>query len=96
MFKFEDYPKIKKFKCPCCGNYTLDEDPEPFFLTYEICPVCKYEVDDYIQGGGANVNSLALCQENYKKYGVSDLCSINSVRKPFPDELPENNEPALK
>ena len=88
--------ETKKYKCPCCGNYTLDEDPEPDFFTYEICPVCYYEVEDYYEGGGANVLPFKECQENYKKYGATNLRYIKHVRKPFPEELPENNEPKNK
>ncbi|MBR6696484.1 MAG: hypothetical protein IKL70_08750, partial [Oscillospiraceae bacterium] len=32
-----------KYQCPCCRNYTLDE--EPYNHTYEICPVCFWEDD---------------------------------------------------
>ncbi|MBQ6093927.1 MAG: hypothetical protein IJL09_00855, partial [Lachnospiraceae bacterium] len=32
--------KGKKFRCPCCGFYTLEE-----VGTYEVCPVCYWEDD---------------------------------------------------
>ena len=30
---------IELYKCPCCGQYTLEEDYED---SYEICPVCGW------------------------------------------------------
>lgn len=51
---------MKKYKCPCCGFYTLNEEPPG---TYEICPICNWE-DDIVQyndpdyEGGANIISL--------------------------------------
>ena len=31
---------IELYKCPCCGQYTLEEDYED---SYEICSVCGWE-----------------------------------------------------
>lgn len=50
----------KKFKCPCCNNVTLQAPPPG---TYEICPVCNWEDDEYQYNnpnfsGGANKLSL--------------------------------------
>ena len=51
---------MKKFKCPCCANHTLSEEPPG---TYEICSLCHWE-DDNVQysnpdyKGGANKMSL--------------------------------------
>ena len=51
---------MNKFKCPCCENYTLEEEPPG---TYEICRICYWE-DDGVQynnpdyKGGANEMSL--------------------------------------
>jgi len=56
-----------KYKCPCCGNNTLEEEPPG---TYEICKVCKWE-DDEIQfknpdyEGGANKISLDEARRIY-------------------------------
>lgn len=56
---------MKKYQCPCCGNYTLHEKPPG---TYEICEVCNWE-DDEIQfmdptySGGANL----LCLQDARK-----------------------------
>ncbi|MBA4688759.1 MAG: hypothetical protein H2184_16650 [Candidatus Galacturonibacter soehngenii] len=59
-----------KFKCPGCGNYTLDEEAPG---TYEICEICNWEDDDtqfyaHDYKGGANEMSLRQAQENFKKY----------------------------
>ena len=62
-----------KYKCPCCGYKTLDEEPPE---TFDTCPVCSWE-DDRVQyydndyKGGANRVSLNEAKENFKKYGVS-------------------------
>lgn len=57
---FKPINNKKKFKCPCCGNLTLNEEPPG---TYDICDICGWE-DDEIQfdnpdyEGGANTLSL--------------------------------------
>ncbi len=64
---------MKKFKCSCCNNFTLESKPPG---TFEICPVCYWE-DDNVQfedpdyEGGANEVSLNRARENYIKTGVS-------------------------
>lgn len=56
-----------KYKCPCCGNKTLSEEPP---RTYQICLICKWE-DDEIQfsnpdyKGGANKMSLNEARKMY-------------------------------
>ena len=54
-----------KYKCPCCGNYTLLEMPPG---TYEICEICNWEDDevqykDPMYAGGAN----KLCLNDARK-----------------------------
>jgi len=62
-----------KYKCPCCENYTLSNEPPG---TFEICPVCSWE-DDNVQfddpnyEGGANHICLNDARENYKKWAQS-------------------------
>ncbi|WP_438477788.1 CPCC family cysteine-rich protein [Streptococcus pluranimalium] len=51
---------MKKYKCPCCGYYTLREVGSD---TYEICRVCYWEYDllslQYPdEASGANAISL--------------------------------------
>lgn len=83
----------KKYKCECCGNYTL---PEPSSGTDYICPVCFWE-DDGVQlrnpnyAGGANKVSLNQARENYKQFGAAEEVCIRYVRNPLAEELPENN-----
>ena len=65
----------KKYKCICCGNYTMEHE-DPFY--YDICPVCFWE-NDPIQNdnptyeGGANKISLVKAKENFMKYGAVEL-----------------------
>lgn len=78
-----------KYKCPCCGYYTFDNELDG---SYDICEVCFWE-DDPIQledpryEGGANGVSLIQARENYKKLGASRHEMIPYVRKPYPNEL---------
>jgi hypothetical protein len=37
---------IMKYKCLCCGNYTLPVEPEAAVAF--ICPVCYWENDVFI------------------------------------------------
>jgi C4-type Zn-finger protein len=86
--------KTQKYKCPCCGYYTLDVmecHEKPFF---EICEVCGWmydEVDqEHPERPGGNHISFNKAKENYKKIGrvreVLDFC-----RLPYESEFPENN-----
>lgn len=56
-----------KYKCPCCGKLTFEENPPG---TYEICSNCNWE-DDPIQfnnpdySGGANEDSLNEAKKKY-------------------------------
>jgi hypothetical protein len=77
----------KKYKCPCCGYFTLDDEPGHF----DICPVCYWEADN-IQSfdpdyeGGPNGISLKQAKENYKRFGaIEDIC-LSSVRPPTEEE----------
>jgi hypothetical protein len=40
---------------------------------------------------GPNKVSLNQARENYKNFGASDKRFIDKARKPFDEELPENN-----
>jgi len=83
---------MKKYKCPCCGYYTLFEEPPN---TYDICKVCDWE-DDGLQyedpnyEGGANDMSLNQARESYLKIGAKSIEHITHVRKPFESEKEEN------
>ena len=79
------------YRCYCCGNYTLEDDSD------DICPVCWWQ-DDIIQreepdytGGPNHGISLNVAKQNFRLFGVIDKEYIKDVRKPMPEELPENN-----
>ena len=77
----------KKFKCPCCGYFTLEDEPGH----YDICPVCFWE-DDPIQAddptywGGANAMSLNEARENYIRIGAKSKKALDLVRPPTEEE----------
>ena len=87
----EDFDKYdlgcnKKYKCPCCGNYTLSEVD-----SFEVCPVCYWE-DDNLQRlspeleGGANKVNLINARKNYKKFNACEESFIKNVRFPKLEE----------
>ena len=81
--------KYRKFPCPCCGYYTLDDKADN---TFQICPVCYWE-DDGVQLNdidykyGANNVSLREARTNFKKYGAIEKQFLKFVRLPKQDEL---------
>ena len=38
--------------------------------------------------GGANIESLKMARENFKKFGASSFRCIKRVRAPLPEEIP--------
>ena len=78
----------KKLRCPCCGYYTLNDEPG----NYDICPICYWE-DDPMQRnneffeGGANSESLHYSKKYYRKFGACSEDLIKYVRKPTKDEI---------
>ena len=81
---------MKKYKCPVCGYFTFESEPNG---TYDICPVCFWEDDPVAYKepdknvGGANNVSLEQARINYKEFGASEKDLIKYVRKPENDEL---------
>ena len=81
----------RKFPCPCCGYYTLTEEPPG---TYAICPV-RYWEDDLRQfedpdlGVGANRVSLSEARGNFARYGAMSEKDTLHVRPPNLDEYPQ-------
>ncbi len=77
----------KKYRCPCCGYFTLEDEPGHF----DICPVCRWE-DDGIQSddpsywGGANSICLNEARENFKRIGAMEECFLGLVRPPTEEE----------
>lgn len=79
---------FKKYKCNCCGFYTLDEKPSN---TFQICPVCFWEddgvqFDDPSYEGGANEVSLDLAKKNFIKFGAVEERFKDNVRQPLSEE----------
>lgn len=81
---------MKRYRCPCCGYYTLKAPPG----SYDICPVCFWE-DDSCQNenplydGGANRISLREARVNYQEFGASEIESIPFCRKPTDEDRGE-------
>jgi len=87
--------KFMNSKCPCCGNYTLEEEENN---EWNICPVCfwendKFQLENPDYAGGANKISLNESKENYKEFGACEIWAIKYVRPPNKDEIhsEENN-----
>ena len=81
---------IMKYKCLCCGNYTLPVEPEAAVAF--ICPVCYWENDVFISSKNEPSDenrSLTLLQarENYKKYGACRIELVQYARKPTEEEV---------
>ncbi|MCB9492530.1 MAG: hypothetical protein H6674_10745 [Dehalococcoidia bacterium] len=80
----------RRWSCPCCGCFTLDQEPPG---TFGLCPVCWWE-DDSVQfadpdyAGGANVPCLREARREYLRTGVGDPAGRAHVRPPRPDEIP--------
>ncbi|MBQ9279346.1 MAG: hypothetical protein IJ224_12015, partial [Lachnospiraceae bacterium] len=81
-----------KFKCPCCGYYTFEEEPKG---NYGICPVCFWEDEPVLDedlAGGANRVSLKQARENFKLFGACTEDMKKNVREPLENEMPIYNE----
>ena len=64
----ELYPHTPEpHKCPVCGEYEFPDE-----ASYDICPVCGWEDDDYFEGGGANVLSLDEAIAKFKSLREKD------------------------
>lgn len=80
--------KTGKFKCSCCGFFTMDEESGSF----GICPVCFWE-DDASQNrdpdleGGANGISLNQARANFAEFGACDENALPFVRQPTAEEI---------
>ena len=77
-----------KYKCPCCGYFTLEEKPGH----YEVCPVCFWEDDPKAKEApkiafGANQMSLAEARKNYFEIGACEPDALKSVREPTEEEI---------
>jgi len=83
-------PQMQRFPCPCCGYFTLFEEPPGTFCH---CEVCWWE-DDPVQfadpdyEGGGNAPSLRQAREFYRIIGVSDPHLKGHERAPHAGEMP--------
>lgn len=76
------------YRCPCCGNYTLDDPPNG---NYEICPVCYWEdaplasknMDEECACNGVSLNQA---RRNYAAFGACSLYMKKHVRRPTEQE----------
>lgn len=73
----------------CCGYNSLTDFPAS---TFEICPICYWESDDYqaknpTNNGGANQVSLQYAQKNFQKFGASQKIFLQFVRAPHDYEI---------
>ncbi len=71
----------KKYKCLCCGYYTLDEAP------CEVCPVCFWEdsgiIDLDVYDGLNQDITLREGRQNYKELGAGKRDWLPYVREPL-------------
>jgi hypothetical protein len=84
-----EHEAVPSYRCPCCRSLTLHGRGG-----FEMCPVCWWEddgQDDHdahvVRGGPNGRISLAEARENYRRFGASEACYADSVRKPRPEEL---------
>lgn len=77
---------LKKYKCPCCGYYTLGNEKH-----YEICPVCYWEDSDEVDNPNeyddCNKMTLNEARKNFLEFGSCSKNSIIFCRKPRKDEI---------
>jgi ribonuclease HII len=89
-FAVDPRPRMERFACPCCGNFTLAEEPPG---SLGVCEVCWWE-DDPVQfedpnyEGSANAPSLNQAREFFKTISVSDPELKGHERKPRAEEMP--------
>nr|WP_294755552.1 CPCC family cysteine-rich protein [uncultured Flavonifractor sp.] len=78
----------KPYPCPCCGNYTMEEEPVG---SYQTCPVCAWVDDPWAlehpdEPGGCNLVTLAEGRENYRACGACSPELHEHTRPPTPEE----------
>jgi len=79
-----------KYKCPCCGFMTFDEEVGS---SYEICPVCFLQDDcanvhtNIEVISGANGMILLDARRNFLLFGAVKKEFAGVVRMPREDEL---------
>ena len=85
---------IKQYRCPICGNYTLDVKNE-----YYICPVCFWEDDgseEYPdEDCGPNHISFNDAKKSWNENAYIHKSDKKYIRKPFGCELPKDGKAYL-
>lgn len=61
---------MPKYKCPCCGCYTLDERG-----AYDICPVCFWEDDAYIFMKDGEIKGILRMEYDVSDEDILDIPS---------------------
>ena len=90
MFKINKFTHVakltRKYKCPCCGYYTLDNQG-----LYDICPVCFWEdnneFNDPNEYDDCNKMTLNQARRNYLEFGACKKDMIKYCRKPRKNEI---------
>jgi hypothetical protein len=80
----------RRLPCPCCGYVTLDLSVP---LGERRCDVCYWiqdpvQTSDWEYRGGANEVSLVEAQENFSRFGASQVKFNDRVRPPRAEEIP--------
>lgn len=81
---------LMKYKCPCCGFMTFDEE---IGASYDICPVCYWQDDSVDINAntemisGANGMSLSEARSNFLLFGAVKEEFADIVREPLEDEV---------
>lgn len=91
--RLDSKPAELPLRCPCCYCRTLGER-----AVFEICPVCFWEDDgqddydaDIVRGGPNGKLSLTQARSNYEESGACQKEVVANVRKPRPEELPDDD-----
>ena len=58
----EHLPNPIPHMCPVCGEYEFEDEH-----SFDICPICGWEDDDFFEGGGANEMSLEDAVKKFKE-----------------------------
>ena len=85
----------EKYPCPCCGCLTLPV-PSEDALAY-VCPVCFWENDVFIvtdEEPSDENHGMTLweARSNYREFGACCERMLCYVRKPYPQELPKQED----
>lgn len=86
--ELSDWVNSIKFRCPCCGCYSLEEP----LGNYDFCDVCGWQNDimDFLypdEQSACNGVSLNEARQNYIEFGASEEDRLDDVRKPSFEEL---------